>query len=552
MKKTQPLLPILAFCSIFLFGKSQAQTHREVVHFKETDYLRVSRDESGAMNREIIGTSAEIPLKPTGKFLAVSVVWHTAHWDEKTDRVSLGFQSGDGEKRDVLLHEDGHSQGETPNRHVSELYFLEENSAWFWVKIASMNQVDSMEVHFFDPGLTQPASVPIHPSSLIPLTSDRSACPCPQPAYLGRLDWCPDGSCPPDPTPEFVPNPTHIIIHHSAGPNVASDWAAVVRSFWDYHVNVNGWDDIGYNWLVDPNGVLYEGRGDGRLGAHFCAQNGNTIGICVIGDFTDVQPTDEAIAELEDYLAWDCCDKNISPLGTGFHSGSGLVLPFIAGHRDGCMTSCPGDAFYPMLPAVRQATQDRIDNGCGSGVLAAPTVLAITYVGYNKISLSWQDNAVGETGYAIERSETTDDNFSQIVQLPSNAYAFSDNSVSPDLTYFYRVRAKQGTEFSAYSNVAVAVTSLSATASRIQGGTASIYPNPTTGLLNLSIDNQWIGLTKVLVFDAMGRLAAGPFYEEKNSEQASFKLDLSGLPSGVFMLKMAQGDEAGWFRIVKN
>lgn len=549
MKKTQPFLPLLAFFTLFLFGKTLAQTHREIVHFKEASYLRLNPTQPRAMNRDVIYAAAEMPITPTGQFLAVSLVWYAPHWEEETARIVMGFENNLGGRITQRLHEDGHADSGTSYRHVSELYFLEKNSIGFWVRMASMGQVDSLEVHFFDPGLTNQSPVITHHPSPI---SERSACPCPQPAYQGRLDWCPDGSCPPDPTPEFVPNPTHIIIHHSAGPNVASDWAAVVRSFWDYHVNVNGWDDIGYNWLVDPNGVLYEGRGDGRLGAHFCAQNGNTIGICVIGDFTDIEPTDEALAELEDYLAWDCCDKNISPLGSGFHSGSGLVLPFISGHRDGCMTSCPGDAFYPMLPAVRQATQDRIDTGCGAGVLAAPTVLAVTYVGYNKISLSWQDNAVGESGYVVERSETTDDNFSQIVQLPSNAYAFSDNSVSPDLTYFYRVRAKQGTEFSAYSNVAVAITSVSLTESRLHGGTASVYPNPTTGFLNLSIDNQWVGLTKLVIFDAMGRQAVGPFYEVKNNGQASFKLDLSELPSGFFMLKMAQGDEVGWFRIVKN
>lgn len=544
MMKKNSTIPVFALMAcLFLVGDVGAQTQRKAFKYDGGNFIN---QQKLLLERGVSWKRSPFEHR-NGDFIAISIVWYSQNWNDEIDKMDAIFNGGSPNYKRVNMHEDGHVEGKQ-GKYVSELYFCELDIKSFGVNCFGSASIDSLEIHFFDPGLT-PKLETRNPK---PSISDLSACPCPQPAFEGRLDWCPDGSCPPDPTPEFVPNPTHIIIHHSAGPNVATDWAAVVRSFWDYHVNVNGWDDIGYNWLVDPNGVLYEGRGDGRLGAHFCAQNGNTIGICVIGDFTDTQPTDEAIGELEDYLAWDCCDKNISPLDTGFHSGSGLVLPFISGHRDGCMTSCPGDAFYPLLPEVRQATQDRIDSGCGSGVVAAPTVLAITYVGASKISLSWQDNAVGETGYSIERSETTDDNFSQIVQLPGNAMAFSDNNVSPDNTYFYRVRAKQGTEFSAYSNVAVAVTSLSATESRLHGGTASLYPNPTTGFLNLSIDNQWVGQTELFIFDAMGRLAIGPFFEEKNSGEANFKLDLGELPAGIFMMKMTQGEEVGWFRVVKN
>nr|MCU0347845.1 N-acetylmuramoyl-L-alanine amidase [Saprospiraceae bacterium] len=194
---------------------------------------------------------------------------------------------------------------------MSELFFLDKTTKLFGIRHVGYAEIDSLEIHFFDPGPSQPPTAP-NPQSAI--QNPQSVCSCPQPPFQGRLDWCPDGSCPTDPTPDFVPDPTHVIIHHSAGTNVSSDWAAVVRSFWDFHVNVNGWDDIGYNWLVDPNGVLYEGRGDGRLGAHFCAQNGNTTGICVIGDFTSIQPQAAAMNTLADFLAWETCDENIDPL----------------------------------------------------------------------------------------------------------------------------------------------------------------------------------------------------------------------------------------------
>jgi len=551
MKKLITRSVILFAACFFLVKNAEAQVQRSVLRFAPHQLNQAELtlpDQQQIWRGSAVG---DLPLQKTGPFLAYSIVWYAADWEAGTDQMLVSYNISGKKNTLTPIEEDGHTE-ESEFRHVSQLYFLEENATKIRLQFVGQHKVDSIQIHFFDPGLSQPYTAS-HRSSLIPHPAvERSACTCPQPTIEGRLDWCPDGSCPTDPTPEFVANPTHIIVHHTAGTNTATDWAAVVRSIWDFHVNVNGWDDIGYNFLVDPNGMVYEGRGDGRLGAHFCAQNGGTVGICVMGDFTSIQPTDEAVGSLEDFLAWDCCDKNIDPLGSGFHGASGLTLPFISGHRDGCMTSCPGDMFYPLLPGVRQATQDKILAGCNSDVLAAPTVLAITYVGATKISLSWVDNAVNETGYAIERSDSTDDNFTQIVQLPGNSTSFSDEDVTPGSTYFYRVRAKKDSDYSAYSNVAVAVTSLTATEARLHGGWVQAFPNPTSGLLNLSIDNQWVGQTQLAVYDAMGRLASGPFFEEKNSAQANFKLDLGGLPAGIFMLKLTEGDEAGWIRLVKK
>ncbi len=467
MKKLITRSVLLFAACFFLVKNAEAQVRRSILRFAPHQLNQAELtlpDQQQIWRGSAVG---DLPLQKSGLFLAYSIVWYAAGWEAGTDQMLVNFNFVGKKTPLTRIAEDGHTEEESEFRHVSQLNFLEENATKIKLQFVGQHKVDSIQIHFFDPG---PSVKPETPNLKPPISqfpnfpiSDRSACTCPQPSIEGRLDWCPDGSCPTDPTPEYVANPTHIIVHHTAGTNTATDWAAVVRSIWDFHVNVNGWDDIGYNFLVDPNGIVYEGRGDGRLGAHFCAQNGGTVGICVMGDFTSIQPTDEAVGSLEDFLAWDCCDKNIDPLGSGFHGASGLTLPFISGHRDGCMTSCPGDMFYPLLPGVRQATQDRILTGCNSDVLATPTVLAITYVGATKISLSWVDNAVNETGYAIERSESTDDNFTQIVQLPGNSSEFSDTNVVPGTTYFYGVRAKKDSDFSAYSNVAVAVTSLTAT-----------------------------------------------------------------------------------------
>lgn len=185
----------------------------------------------------------------------------------------------------------------------------------------------------------------------------------PRPSFVSRVTWgCPYPTGNPS-NPGWVPSitiPTHLVVHHSAGPNSSNDWAAIVRSYWVLHVNTNGWSDIGYNWLIDANGVLYQGRqfhsngSDDVLGAHFSGTNGNTMGVCVMGTYTSTSPTLNAFRSLVRILAYKASQKNIAPLGSSYHSNSGLTLNNICGHRDGVgVTECPGTNLYNQLLPVR-------------------------------------------------------------------------------------------------------------------------------------------------------------------------------------------------------
>lgn len=183
--------------------------------------------------------------------------------------------------------------------------------------------------------------------------------PCEQPPICNRDCWCPTGNCPTDPTPVST-TVTHIIVHHSAANTRSADFPAVVRSYWDFHVNARGWDDIGYNWLIDANGVIYEGRGEERLGAHFSCMNEKTVGICLIGNFENERPTPAALAALQDFVAWEAHKGAIDVSKQGYHASSQLELEFMAGHRDGgasllacSSTVCPGDSLYEELPILR-------------------------------------------------------------------------------------------------------------------------------------------------------------------------------------------------------
>ncbi len=161
-------------------------------------------------------------------------------------------------------------------------------------------------------------------------------------------------------TPEYEVV-THNIIHHTDTPNTDTDWKARIRSIYYYHAVTRGWGDIGYNYLIDPDGVIYEGRygGDDVIGAHAYGYNNGSMGVAFLGSYGggsysgNTTPFDTMLTSAEHLLAWKCGQKNIDPLGSGVDN-DGDVYSYISGHRDVGSTTCPGDNLYKLLPTIRK------------------------------------------------------------------------------------------------------------------------------------------------------------------------------------------------------
>ena len=181
-----------------------------------------------------------------------------------------------------------------------------------------------------------------------------------KPPVISRVEWgCPEGEGSPRWPPEYA-RVTHVIVHHTATPNDDTDWAARVRSIWYYHANTRGWGDIGYNFLVDPLGNVYEGRagGDDVIGGHARSYNPGTMGVGCLGTYS-VAPVPAPLQQsLEALIAWKASQRGIDPLGRSFNNHK--VYDHIAGHRDVGETTCPGDVLYGLLPTVRQNVQQRL------------------------------------------------------------------------------------------------------------------------------------------------------------------------------------------------
>jgi hypothetical protein len=191
-------------------------------------------------------------------------------------------------------------------------------------------------------------------------------CPVPKPAVVSRTAWgCPDGQNSPRRAPQYAPV-THVIIHQTETPNNTApyqDYAGWVRSVWNFHANVLRWGDVGYNYLIDPNGVIYEGRagGDNVIGIHD-THNAHSLGIGMLGCYGNcddprlsvTQPSAAMLDSAATLIAWKLGANNINPLSSAAYGGLANI-PVIAGGRDVVATSAPGDNVYNQLPGIRQA-----------------------------------------------------------------------------------------------------------------------------------------------------------------------------------------------------
>lgn len=196
--------------------------------------------------------------------------------------------------------------------------------------------------------------------------SKKSNLPCEVPEAITQDEWR-DGL--PDPVEGRDTHAVkHVIVHHSAGSNQRTDYVNVVRNIYLLHTQTNGWDDIGYNYLIAGDGTLFLGRDplgsgdqDNIQGAHYCGKNTGTMGVCLLGTWSNTLPSDTARAVLERLLAWKCQKDQLSAVGSHRHpSTSSPFLPVIAGHRQGCSTECPGERFYTYLDTLKSNVLERM------------------------------------------------------------------------------------------------------------------------------------------------------------------------------------------------
>ncbi|RBP63982.1 uncharacterized protein with LGFP repeats [Brevibacterium sanguinis] len=201
-----------------------------------------------------------------------------------------------------------------------------------------------------------------------------------------RREWGADESlvrCEPDSTS----GAKGVFLHHTAGSNSysRSQAPAIIRGYLSYHTESRGWCDLGYNFLVDKYGVIYEGRAGSIdraiTGAHASGFNSSTIGISVLGTYGSTAPSEAAQSSVKRVIAWKANQYGFSPTGTmtltsgggstsRYPEGRSVTLKTVSGHRDTSYTECPGASFYSRLDGIRtgaKALQSSVGGGIATG-----------------------------------------------------------------------------------------------------------------------------------------------------------------------------------------
>ena len=191
-----------------------------------------------------------------------------------------------------------------------------------------------------------------------------------QPPIIARSAWG-RGGAPPRAAPAYG-SVKLAFVHHSETPNGyrPADVPAILKSMYEFHRHVRGWNDIGYNFVIDAFGRIWEARAGGVdepvIGAQAGGYNLASTGVAMLGTYIGALPPAAALTALERLLAWKLALHGVPALGhvevrvdpagaqfTRYAPNSLVSLPRVAGHRDGDQTACPGTALYARLPAIR-------------------------------------------------------------------------------------------------------------------------------------------------------------------------------------------------------
>ncbi|GAA4610368.1 hypothetical protein BJY16_007809 [Actinoplanes octamycinicus] len=222
------------------------------------------------------------------------------------------------------------------------------------------------------------------------------------PSYVSRKAWSADETI--VKSIDVGTEVRALWLHHTATTNDYScaESAAIVRGIQSYHVKSNGWSDIGYNYLLDKCGTLFEGRRGGVenpvVGAHTQGFNTNYAAISVIGNYEtapSTEPVETVVAQVAaarlgkyGYNPTSSATFTAGSTNDKLKAGAKVTLPRLSGHRDLDATACPGANLYARLPAIRAKSQLMV-TGMGLTSLTGGGYAGGAWYVRNSATLTW-------------------------------------------------------------------------------------------------------------------------------------------------------------------
>jgi hypothetical protein len=252
-----------------------------------------------------------------------------------------------------------------------------------------------------DPAVGAPMTVPAPTDSLTATATERHTGDVIRPGIVTRAQWGANEDRG-GPWPEVSAKLSAMYLHHTAGSNsyTRAQSASIVRGIYAFHTGSRGWPDIGYQFLVDRFGTIFQGRRhaihDLPVGAQAGGYNTATIGVSAMGNFQDGNPPAAMVTSIVKVFAWQAYAYGLNATGkttliTGDSTGSGtrakagarVTVPVILGHRDTNYTACPGWRLWEKLPAIRSTVKKQVDVAVATygkpvPALPAPAVVAPT------------------------------------------------------------------------------------------------------------------------------------------------------------------------------
>jgi hypothetical protein len=368
-------------------------------------------------------TSAELPL---GNARMLGFSWK----DGTSSRVrfrtagATGWSGWrDAEPEDAAPDPGTADAAAKPGTTFTEPVWLDEGTTRYQLSVAAPPRaglrtqaegVPGLTAHLVEPDLT-PTTASSDPAG------GASAAPA-RPAIITRAQWGADerirGSI-------DYGRPVKVgFVHHTVQSNSyrAADSAALIRADYLYHVKTRGWSDIGYNFVVDRYGQVFEGRAGGMdrsvLGAHTGGMNSGSFGVALIGDFSTASVPGVAQRALARLFAWKLDVHHSDPLGTTvmrsaggstsrYKAGRLVTVRNISGHRDTNLTACPGAKGYTILAGLRRTVnatgRPKIYGGGASGPIDLERRTSAVFAARFTTRASWGATAVAADGRVMRR-----------------------------------------------------------------------------------------------------------------------------------------------------
>lgn len=268
-----------------------------------------------------------------------------------------------------MIADHGHGPDDPSGREHSAAVLRPTATAF---RITPIRGVDATDLRLHRIG-TEPGPLTI--TATDPLTT---VSPIPGLVIVERRNWtsadrlpaegCPVGAALAGVGCQAVVGLRHGVIHHTVNDNAYADddVPALLRGIRTFHVDTRGWDDIGYNFVVDRFGRIWQARDAAiespTVGGHTLGLNAESVGVAVLGTFSDADPGQPVVEALARLLGWKCSLHGVDPLGSVevtssgnefFDVGERVEVPAISGHRDNQATSCPGSALYDRIGEIR-------------------------------------------------------------------------------------------------------------------------------------------------------------------------------------------------------